>query len=297
MKNLALLVLICLLTTHGAAHAKTMADVLAATTPGDWRTLDPERVVYLELETGRVTIELAPGFAPRHTANVRALVKQGYFDRQAVNRVQDNFVVQWSGASGKALTGGAKRGLPPEFTRPAKGLEFTVLPDPDTYAPQTGFVEGFPAARDPATGAAWLAHCYGMVGAGRDNALDSGSGTELYVVIGHAPRQLDRNITLLGRVVSGMELLAALPRGPAPMGFHEKSELQTPIVRMRLASDVPAAERTHLELLRTDTAAFSELIEARRNRKDEWYKVEAGRIDVCNVPLPVRAAANAGSSP
>ena len=108
---------------------------------------------------------------------------------------------------------------------------------------------------------------------------------------GHAPRQLDRNITVVGRVVQGMPLLAALPRGPAPMGFYEKAEQRSPITRIRLASDVPAEERTPLEVLRTDTQTFTDLIESRRNRRDEWDKVPAGRIDVCNVPLPVRAVA------
>jgi peptidylprolyl isomerase len=167
-------------------------------------------------------------------------------------------------------------------------LPFTVLPDPDTYAPQTGFTSGFPAGRDSAEGAAWAVHCYGMVGVGRDEAPDSGDDTELYVVSGHAPRQLDRNITVVGRVVQGMELLSVVPRGPAPMGVYEKPEQHTIIKSIRVAADVPAAQRTSLEALRTDTPLFAELIEARRNRTDDWYKVRAGRIEVCNVPLPVR---------
>jgi peptidylprolyl isomerase len=57
---------------------------------------------------------------------------------------------------------------------------------------------------------------------------------------------------------------------------------------VRLAADVPEAERSHLEIMRTDTRTFADLVESRRNRRDEWYKVPAGRIDVCNVPLVVR---------
>jgi len=128
-----------------------------------------------------------------------------------------------------------------------------------------------------------------MVGAGRDEAADSGGGTELYVVTGHAPRQLDRNITLVGRVVKGMELLSSLPRGTASLGFYEKAEQRAPIIRVRVAADLPPAERTPLEVLRTDTRTFADLVESRRNRRDSWYKVPAGRIDLCNVPLPTRA--------
>lgn len=270
------------------APAKTMAEVLAASKPADWRAIDPANTLYMELSSGRVIIELAPQFAPKHVDNIRSLVRQQYFDAQRINRSQDNFVVQW-GDPAFARAGVRKPAtVPAEFTRSARDLPFTALPDPDTYAPQTGFTSGFPAARDKADGSAWAVHCYGMVGVGRDEAPDSGDDTELYVVSGHAPRQLDRNITVVGRVVQGMELLSVTPRGPAPMGVYEKPEQHTIIRSIRVAADLPAAERTPLEALRTDTPLFAELIEARRNRTDDWYKVKAGRIEVCNVPLPVR---------
>jgi peptidylprolyl isomerase len=151
-----------------------------------------------------------------------------------------------------------------------------------------GFVDAFPVAREPRTHLAWLVHCYAMVGVGRDNDVDSGNGTELYVVIGHAPRQLDRNVALVGRVVAGMEELSTLKRGTGALGFYEKPEERTPIRSVRLAADVPEAERSHLEVMRTDTQTFADLVESRRNRREEWYKVPAGRIDLCNVPLIVR---------
>jgi len=274
-----------------APAGKTMSDVLAAAKPSDWRTLDPENTLYLELAGGRVVIELAPEFAPLHAANVRTLVRGKYFDGLSIVRSQDNFVVQWADPADKdhkKSVDNAKSKLAPEFERSAAGLKFVALPDPDTYAAQTGWVSGFPAARDKADGTAWLVHCYSMVGAGRDNEVDSGPGVEIYVVSGQAPRQLDRNVALFGRVVYGMELLAIMPRGPAPMGFYDKAEQRVPIRDMRVAADVPAEQRTNLQLLRTDTQTFTDLIEARRNRQDEWYKHKAGRIDVCNVPLVVR---------
>jgi peptidylprolyl isomerase len=281
---LALMLLAC----AADASAKTMTEVLAASAPADWRALDPERTLYLDLPQGRVVIELAPQFAPRHVENMRTLVRAGYFDGLSINRSQDNFVVQWGDPDGQKPLGAGRKTLKAEFTRAAAGLAFTALPDPDTYAPQAGFVDGFPAARESASGAAWLTHCYGMIGAGRDNDVDSGGGAELYVVIGHAPRQLDRNITLIGRVVEGMERLSTLPRGTGAMGFYETPNQHTVIRSVRLAADLPEGDRLPIEALRTDTRTFADLVEARRNRKDEWYKVPAGRIDLCNVPLPVR---------
>jgi peptidylprolyl isomerase len=276
--------------TPTVAPPRTMAEVLAATVPSDWRALEPENTLYLQLPQGRVVIELAPAFAPLHAANLRTLARQKYFDGLAIIRSQDNFVVQWGDPSDTPRSlGDAQRVLPPEFTvRLTPQLPFEPLPDRDGYAPEVGFSQGFPAARDAARGEAWLAHCYAMVGAGRGNAPDSGNGAELYVVTGHAPRQLDRNIALVGRVVQGMELLATVPRGPGPMGFYERTEQHVPITSMRVAADLPAAERDALEVMRTDTASFRALVETRRNRREDWYLVPAGYIDLCNVPIVVR---------
>jgi len=269
---------------------RTMAEVLAATVPADWRPLEPEDTLYLQLPQGRVVIELAPAFAPLHATNLRILARQKYFDGLAIVRSQDNFVVQWGDPSETPRSlGQARATLPSEFTvRLAPGLPFEPIPDRDGYAPEVGFSHGFPAARDVARGEAWLAHCYAMVGAGRGNSPDSGNGAELYVVTGHAPRQLDRNIALVGRVVRGMELLATVPRGSGPMGFYEQAGQYVPITSVRVAADVPAGEREALEVMRTDTASFRALVESRRNRRDDWYLVPAGYIDLCNVPIVVR---------
>jgi len=268
---------------------RTMDEVLQATTAADWRPLDPENTLYLQLPQGRVVIELAPAFAPLHAANLRTLTRQKYFDGLAILRSQDNFVVQWGDPEGKRSLGDAQATLPPEFTvRMSAGLPFEPLADRDGYAPEVGFSQGFPAARDLARGEAWLAHCYAMVGAGRGNEPDSGNGAELYVVSGHAPRQLDRNIALVGRVVKGMELLATQERGSGPMGFYEKPEQYVSITSVRVAADVPVAERENLEVMRTDTASFRQLVEVRRNRRDDWYLVPAGYIDLCNVPIVAR---------
>lgn len=281
-----------------APKPRTMAAILAAAKPADWRPLDPENTLYLELVAGRVVIELAPAFAPQHVANVKMLAREKYFDGLAIVRSHDNYVVQLADPNAekpelarKILN--AKRTLPPEFDRALDPkLGFTRLPDKDVYAPEVGFSGAFPAARDPKSGRMWLVHCYGMVGAGRDNPADSGGGAELYVVIGHSPRHLDRNVTLLGRVIQGMELLSALPRGTGPLGFYEKAEQRVPIKAMRVAADVPASERANLEVLRTETPLFQELIEARRNRQEEWFHHQAGHIEICNVPLPIRAMTN-----
>jgi peptidylprolyl isomerase len=270
-----------------AARPTSVREVLAASKASDWRALDPEHTLYMELATGRVVIELAPGFAPRHVANIEKFTRAHWYDGLAITRVQDDFVAQWGDPLSSRPEVGERR-LPAEFTRAAAAVPFVRLKDPDTYAAEVGFANGFPVARTGPGGDAWLVHCYGMVGVGRDNDPATAIGTELYTVIGHAPRQLDRNAALVGRVVWGIELLSSLPRGTGELGFYEQPEQRVPIQTVRLAAELPVAERSQLEVLRTDTPTFQKLIEIRRNRRDAWYKTPAGRVDLCNVPLPTR---------
>jgi peptidylprolyl isomerase len=281
-------------TRHGLAIAAALlclgaaplspADIVAQAPASDWRTLDPANLLVMRLASGTVVIELAPDFAPRSVANVRRLTQERYFDGGWIVRAQDNYVVQWAQEGDKARAEAKHPGYA-EFERPRRA-SFQPLPDPDGYAREAGFDAGFPAASDGTR--EWLVHCYGMVGVGRDTAPASGSGIELYAVNGQAPRHLDRNITLLGRVVSGMEWLSSLPRGSGPLGFYDKPAMRSRILSLRLASGMPEAPK--LQALRADSASFRSYVDARRNRRDAWFARPAGHIDVCNIPLPVRAA-------
>jgi peptidylprolyl isomerase len=265
----------------------TTAEVLAATTPDDWRRLDPADTLYLDLASGRVVIELSRVHAAHHVAAIKTLAQARYWDGLTINRVQDNFVVQWGDPdSRKPLPKLAP--MPPEFARAiTPELPFSAIPDADGWTKQVGFTQGMAAARS--TTEQWLVHCYGALGVGRDNAPDSGLGNELYVVIGQSPRQLDGNVAVVGKAWRGMELLASLPRGTSGgLGLYEKVEQRVPIQSLRLASEVPPAERTDLEVLRDDREIFTRFVESRRNRRDEWYVKPAGHIDVCNVAVPVR---------
>jgi peptidylprolyl isomerase len=274
-----------------ATTPPTMGEVLAASSASDWRPADPDNTLYVDLPSGRVVIELAPAFAPLHVANIKTLARAGYFNGLAVIREQDNYVAQWGDPDNRHPLPPGIGKVAPEFdmVTPA-GLPFTRLPDGDVYAPEVGFSNGLPVARSEALHRTWLAHCYAMVGVGRDMDVQSGSGAEMYVVIGHAPRHLDRNVALVGRVLQGVELLSALPRGSLEMGFYAKNEKPLPIKSIRVAADVPAAERTNLEVIRTDTPTFAKLVESRRNRHEEFFKVPTGKIDLCNVPIAVRTA-------
>jgi len=276
----------------------TTKEILAKSTPAEWRTPDPQNLLLMQLPTGRVVIELAPDFTPRHAANIRTLARSHYFDGLAIIRVQDNFVTQWgdpnddeNGDKSRIRSlGKASKTLPPEFTRAIDPkLPWTALPDGDVYAPEVGFSEGFPVGRDPASGQEWVAHCYGTVGVARDVAPETGSGSSLYAVIGQA-RRLDHNLAVAGRVLEGMPLLSGLPRGPEPMGFYAKPQQRVTIASVRLAADMPAKDRPAIQVLRTDSASFAALVEAKRNGHNAFYPKPAGKVDLCSIDVPVREA-------
>src|SRR5688572_25973771 len=185
----------------------TTAEIIASAKPEDWRSLDPADTLYLELASGRVIIELSRHYTPQHVAAIKALASAHYWDGLAITRLQDNFVAQWGDPDNtKPLPKIAP--MPPEFSRTrAKDLPFAALPDKDGWAKQVGFTDGMAAARSDTQ--QWLAHCYGAIGVGRDTAPESGTGNELYVVIGQSPRQLDLNVAVVGKVWRGMDLLAS----------------------------------------------------------------------------------------
>lgn len=290
--------LLALALPQAQAAAPSSAEILAQSSASDWRRPDPDNLLLMQLPGGPVLIELAPAFAPRHVANIQKLARERYYDGLAVVRVQDNYVAQWGDPNAEAENPALRRPmiegqpqLPGEFSRPIAGLELSPLPDGDVYAPGVGYYQGFPVASSRKLGRAWLAHCYGMVGAGRGDTADSGSGAELYAVIGHAPRHLDRNVTLVGRVLQGMENLSSLPRGHGPLGFYLPEEATTPIRSLQKVGELPPEQRPKVEVLRTDTATWKAYVEARRTRREDWFLEPTGRIELCNVPAPVRVVA------
>jgi peptidylprolyl isomerase len=165
----------------------------------------------------------------------------------------------------------------------------------DPYAHRATFSSGWAVAQagDDFDSSIWPTHCYGMVGVGRNYSPDTGSGAELYTVIGHAPRHLDRNIALVGRVIEGMQHLSSLPRGSGALGFYtaEEAGKRTAITSVRVADDLPTSEQPRFEYLSTESATFAAYAEAIANRRDPFFIVPAGGADICNIRVPVRRVA------
>lgn len=272
------------------AKLLTPTDVVAGAPASAWRTIPADELLVMDLANGgRVVMQLAPRFAPVHVRNIQALARSGYWNGATIYRVQDNYVAQWGlNESDKPWPAGVTPKPPEEYTRALKGLSVKPLGYADPYAPGAGFVDGWPVAYSPREGWANLAHCYGYVGVGRGMSPDTGTGGELYAVIGHATRHLDRNIAVAGRVIEGIDKLSSLPRGTEALGFYKDKSQFVPIAGIRLASEMPAGERPLFEYMDTASPSFASYLRVRANRRDDFYIRPAGGVDLCNVQVPIR---------
>lgn len=276
---------------------KPTAGQLAAAAPAEaWATIDPADLLALDFADGqRSIIWLASDLAPVHVANIRTIARSGWWSDATVYRVQDNYVTQWGDATSKKPPAAGIALHPPAEYEWAWGRQRLVAnPYRDAYATQTGFTpSGWAVAGDGSR--QWLPHCYGMVGVARDLAPDTGTGGDLYTVIGHAPRHLDRNIALVGRVIDGMAALSALPRGTGGgLGLYEDPKRNVPIKRIAIVADLPAAERVAFQYLRPEAAVFASTLAARADRGPPFFTVPAHAADLCNLMVPVRAVPKAG---
>lgn len=318
---LALAVLATSAFAQESVEPPTPTSVVAAAPAADWRAIDPADLLVMTLapDSGgkprQVVIQLMPPpFSQGWVGNIRTLAGKHWWDGTTVYRVVDNWVTQWGDgeeekADAKPLPAGLKVVPESEYTSPmtceiyryeGRVLDERCEPafhgieaiDPYVMQGQSGFSSGWPVAfaLTAEGNRVWPIHCYGSVGVARDFSPDTGTGAELYAVIGHAPRALDRNIAVVGRLIEGIEHLSTLPRGKGEAGVYDDPALKVPIVSVRLGNEVPEAERPRFEYLASESASFAQLMKVRANRSDEFYKVPAGGVDVCNVPVPVRRA-------
>ncbi|UYH54922.1 peptidylprolyl isomerase [Qipengyuania sp. SS22] len=305
------------------AAAPSPGQIVAEAPRDAWVDIAPEDLLVMTLAPAtdgsarQVVIQLMPEpFSQGWVENIRTLARAEWYDGITINRVQDNYVVQWGDpnydnpeAEGEAkpLPEGLRTMPESDYVNSARGAESDedaiVLwhPKPalsDSYAAIATFSEGWPIGIEIAENTkvvrSFPVHCYGMVGVGRGYSPDTGSGAELYTVIGHAPRHLDRNIALVGRILKGMEHLSSLPRGSGALGFYtaEEAGKRMPIRSVRVASDLPAAQRPAFEYLSTEGETFARYAEARANRRDPFFIHAAGGADICNIPVPVRQMAD-----
>ncbi len=271
-----------------ADEVRSPYQIVDEASAGQWRAIDQDNSLYIDLESGTVVVELNPHMAPANAANIKQLVRQGFYDGLSVYRVVEGFVAQGGDAREPRDTGKAKRRLPGEFVHMGDlSLPYTPVNQNDGFADHSGYVNGFPIGRQGDL--SWMLHCPGAFALARGDEPASG-GTEFYVVLGHAPRYLDRNVTVFGMVRWGMEHYQSLKRGSDASGQLDRDETNL-IRQVRLGSDLSPKQRLPLEIMRTESESFRELIESRASRPEPWFVFQPGFVDTCGVPVPVRLSA------
>ena len=253
----------------------------------DWYAIPDDELLVITLGDGRqVVIRLAPALAPAHVANIRRLAVTHWWDATSVYRVQENWVVQWGDETEKKPLPAGMTETPPAEFEIASFAPAQRLPKADGYSTASGITaDSWPIATDGK--AAWATHCYGMVGVARDALPSTGSGATLFTPIGQSARRLDRNYTVVGRIVEGMQYFSALPRSEAAMGMYANASERVPITSVRLASDMPAAMRPHFQYRAADNVRFAAAI--RRKLSPDAPMVPIG-AEVCDVLPGVRRA-------
>ncbi len=280
-----------LLASLGPAFADALegqtssADILAGSDASDWLKLDQDNLLYIELARGRVVVALSTSLAQHHVAQIKALTREHFYDGLSFYRVIDGFVAQGGDVLETREIKNAKKKLKAEFDEPKPNwLGFGAMADQDGYAATTGFMNGLPVGLDEKRERAWHLHCAGAFAFARGNDADT-AGTEFYIPL-QPQRYLDRNLTVFGRVVEGMEHLQALRRvQPAETAEDDLGET---ILSIRVGADMPESNRSALEILRSDTQTFQQYVAARRNRPEAFFYFRPDYINVCDLPMPVR---------
>jgi peptidylprolyl isomerase len=255
----------------------------------EWRKLDPNNTVLLTLPYGKVVIELAPQFAPKHVEQFKKLTQAGHYNGNKFYRVIDGFVAQ----------GGPEDGSPADKNVPLlkmegdwdtdKNWQFTKVQDNDLFAEQTGFKDGFALAHNPSENKAWLTHCPGIIAMARGNDANSGS-SHFYITNGQAPRYLDRIMTVFGRVVYGMNNIQALQRTSVTEGDTPVDKKDhTPMLAMQIMADIPSEQQIHIEVKNTEHANYSKMLDDRKKRDNAFfYKKPPPVLDICQTPVKSR---------
>ncbi len=138
---------------------------------------NPEQMLALDLSTGgRVVIQLRPDVAPQHVERIKTLARQGFYNGLTFHRVIEGFMAQGGDPAGNGSGGSAMPNLPQEFN-------------------------GLP-------------HVRGALSMARPEDRN-GANSQFFIIL--LPRlSLDRNYTVFGRVVSGIEFVDRIQRGEPP---------------------------------------------------------------------------------
>lgn len=252
--------------------------------PADaWRPIDLENTLVMDLPAGEVVIELRPDFAPAHVERLKKLAREGFYTNVTFHRVIEGFVAQGGDPKGDGTGGSPYPDLPPEFSREISLVNDFVELGRERLAARAGFIDGMPVAAHPATLSTfiptrtpmiWGAHCPGVMSMARAT-LPNSANSQFFLMIGDARTSLDQRYSVWGRIIDGFENTRRIERGEPP-------KRPTPIVRLRVAADMPKDEQPNIEILKTSRSEFREYAEALNLIKDGLVP------DLCKIRTPAR---------
>lgn len=286
MRSVTIGIMACALAAGPAFGAKdpppNPAQLILDAPAEAWRAVDPENLLIVDLPAGPLYIEMRPDIAPKHVEQIRTLVRQKYYDGLTFHRVIEGFVAQGGDPAGDGTGGSDLPDIPAEFERDAKSVaNFTVI-GRDRQAARVGLIDGVPAAAEPEslrslladrTADVWGAHCPGVLSMARSTGVNS-ANSQFFLVIGDARQSLDKRYTVWGWIVDGILNARRIERGEPP-------KRPTPIVRMRIAADLPAADRPDILVMKSDSPAFL------RYLKDAKLVDDTGFVkDLCDIKPP-----------
>lgn len=259
-------------TSFGAASAQTVAD---------WRTPDPNNVIVVETNKGRIIAELYPQAAPNHVERMRGLVKSGFYDGLTFFRVINDFMAQTGDPQNTGQGGSDQPNLVAEFTF-RRGADTPLAQSFKVGTNEAGWVGVMPvtsqnsalavmtADRKVAT---WGNFCPGTLGAAR--AGDPDSANSQFFFMRQANDGLDKTYTAFGRVLQGLDAVRAIKTGePVP-------DPQDKMISVKLLADLPADKRPSIQVMNTGSAAFKALVDKRRAE-------QGASFTNCDVDVPVQ---------
>lgn len=249
---------------------------------GEWRPLDLQNALVIDTTKGRIIVEMHPEAAPLHVERIKQLARMGFYDGQKFHRVIDWFMSQTGDPLGTGEGQSPYPDIPAEFTFQRDA----TMPFAAAQAPsgaQIGFIGALPVQTQPdglmsltGTGKvrAWGLYCPGVAGMARGEPEDS-ANSQFFLMRQPYP-SLDKRYTVWGRVVVGLDVVRAVAIGEPP-------ENPDKMLRVRLAADLPEADRPRIQIADTRSPVF-------RARVDAARKAKGADFSVCDIDIPTKAS-------
>lgn len=258
-----------------------------------WRDVDPENTVYIDTNQGRMIVELFPEIAPAHVTQIKTLARKKFYDYITFHRVIKDFMNQTGDPKGDGTGNSDLPDLNGEFTfrrAPSMGVTLVGVRPLDPARPSSGeigvgFYKGLPIATQPSGAAiatpdgkvkAFGLHCKGVTSMARGDNPNS-ANSQFFLMRGTAPH-LDAGYTVWGNTVWGQENLTKIKIGAKG---DDPSFVPDTMEKVRIAADLPEAERVPVQVIDTESPAFKNYLKT--------YKKEDGTYpDICDIKVPTR---------